>query len=134
MQREKNSEKIPSPRQELNSLLGCVASRCGSSQDPEIDPCSPQSLQQLSGQSIRLDHGGSWVQFLPGARNFFRVFFSLHLHLIFYLQILVFILISSTNFLMFYDFRNSGSIGKVKHNLTNRNKIKKKLDKKKRKC
>ena len=23
------------------SLLGCVAARCGSSQDPEIDPCSP---------------------------------------------------------------------------------------------
>ena len=31
---------------------------------------------------IRLDHGGSWVQFPPGARNFFRVFFSIHLHLI----------------------------------------------------
>ena len=29
---------------------------------PQLDPCSPQSLQQLSGQSIRLDHGGSWVQ------------------------------------------------------------------------
>ena len=33
---------------------------------------------------------------------------------------------------MFYDFRNSGSIGKVKHNLTNKNKIKKKTREKKR--
>ena len=26
------------------SLLGCVAAWCGSSRDPQIDPCSPESL------------------------------------------------------------------------------------------
>ena len=30
---------------------GCVAARCGSSQYPQFDPCSPQSLQQLSGRA-----------------------------------------------------------------------------------
>ena len=36
--------------------------QCGSSQSPQFHPCSPQSPQQLSGQGIRLDHGGLWVQ------------------------------------------------------------------------
>ena len=31
---------------------------------------SPQSLQQLSGESIRIDLGGSWVQIPSGARIF----------------------------------------------------------------
>ena len=30
---------------------GCVAARCGSGQYPQFDPCSPQSLQQLSGRA-----------------------------------------------------------------------------------
>ena len=29
------------------------------------------SLQQLSGWSARLDHGGAWVQIPPGARKLF---------------------------------------------------------------
>ena len=29
-------------------VRGCVAARCGSSQYPQFDPCSPHSLQELS--------------------------------------------------------------------------------------
>ena len=44
------------------SLFHSVAAWCSSSQRPTFRPCSPQSLQWLSGYWIRIDCGGSWVQ------------------------------------------------------------------------
>ena len=35
----------------ISQAHGCVAARCGSSQYPQFDSCSPQSLQQLSGRA-----------------------------------------------------------------------------------
>ena len=47
-----------------------------SSQRPTFHPCSPQSLHQLSIQSILLDHGGSWVRIPSVARIFSEFLFD----------------------------------------------------------
>lgn len=69
-----NSEKSPSSIQNLKPLpsLLClnVTARCGLI--PVKDPHFTIARQWLSGQSIPLDHGGSWVQIPYGTGIFFR--------------------------------------------------------------
>ena len=48
-----------------------ILRRTRKKKDPQIGPWSPQRLQQLSSQGIRLDHGGSWVQIPSGTQFFF---------------------------------------------------------------
>ena len=58
----------------------CVAARCGSSQYPQFDPCSPQSLQQLSGRaSDQITEGRGFKSHL-GLGFFPSLCVSQHLH------------------------------------------------------
>ena len=59
---------------------GCVAAQCSSSQYPQFDPCSPQSLQQLSGRaSDQITEGRGFISHL-GLGLFLSLRVSQNLH------------------------------------------------------
>ena len=45
---------------------------------PKIDPWTPCSLQWLNGWSIRLDHGGSWVQIPSWEFSYYLLTFNFY--------------------------------------------------------
>ena len=101
----------------MSQVRGCVTARCGSSHLPQFDPCSPQGLQSLSGQSIRLDHGGSWVQIPSGARIFpsLRISKNIMLLLLFELIIIIIMVTNHTliNWSKWVNAKTSGQVVKT---------------------